>query len=407
MKVIHTSDWHLGHILYNMDRSREHEAFLSQLAGIVREQQPDALLVSGDIFDSAQPSLQAQKLYNRWMARIARENPGTTIIVTAGNHDGASRQELFSELWEEAFNVRYIGRIGRLEDGSVDLDKFIVEIPGKGFVAAFPYIYIENYPESTDKGRLPIEDLHQRVLDRIAGRNAAGLPVVMMDHLAVSSCDITGHDSTKTRLIFEDLEELGQGYDYLALGHIHKPQTLAPASKDQSFRARYCGSPIPVSFDEDYPHSVSLVTIGSHGDTPEIETIDISNVMPIWNLPAKAGSLEDVKKAIDAIPAGAEGYARVNIIVDNILPMETKVEIESMMKAHEGVKLCTINIDRSTGKEPRALKTYTPDELRRTVDPVQIAKEYYAAGHDGQSMPEDLVKILEEIINEVENNTEE
>ena len=138
-----------------------------------------------------------------------------------------------------------------------------------------------------------------------------------------------------------------------------------------------------------------------------IETIDISNVMPIWNLPAKAGSLEDVKKAIEAIPAGAEGYARVNIIVDNILPMETKVEIESMMKAHEGVKLCTINIDRRTGKEPRALKTYTPDELRRTVDPVQIAKEYYAAGHDGQSMPEDLVKILEEIINEVENNTEE
>ena len=149
MKVIHTSDWHLGHILYNMDRNREHEAFLNQLADIVREQQPDALLVSGDIFDTAQPSILAQKLYNRMMALIARENPDTTIVVTAGNHDGASRQEIFSELWAEAFNVRYIGRIGRLEDGSVDLDKFIVEISGKGFVAAIPYIYIENYPEST------------------------------------------------------------------------------------------------------------------------------------------------------------------------------------------------------------------------------------------------------------------
>ena len=407
MKVIYTSDWHLGHILYNMDRNREHEAFLNQLADIVREQQPDALLVSGDIFDTAQPSILAQKLYNRMMALIARENPDTTIVVTAGNHDGASRQEIFSELWAEAFNVRYIGRIGRLEDGSVDLDKFIVEISGKGFVAAIPYIYIENYPESTAEGRLPIEDLHQRVLDRIAERNTAGLPVIMMDHLAVSSCDITGHDSSKARLIFEDLEELGQGYDYLALGHIHKPQTLKPAGEEQTFRARYCGSPIPVSFDEDYPHSVSLITIGRHGDTPKIETIGIRNDMPIWNLPAKAGSLEEVKKAICAIPAGAEGYARINILVDDILPMATKVEIEGMMKAHEGVKLCTINISRSTCKEPRTLKSYTPDELRQTVDPIKIAKDYYAAGHDGQSMPEDLVEILEAIIKEVENGKEE
>ena len=218
MKVIHTSDWHLGHILYNLDRNAEHEAFLGQLCKLVCTEKPDALLVSGDIFDSAQPSIPAQRLYNRMMIDIARKNPDTTIVVTAGNHDGASRQELFSELWDEAFNVKFIGKIGYREDGTVDLDKFIVHIPGKGFIVAVPYIYNENYPESTNEDRLPIQDFHQRLLDRVADLNGEGLPVIMMDHLAVASCDIAGHDTAKARLVFEDLELLGKGWDYLALG---------------------------------------------------------------------------------------------------------------------------------------------------------------------------------------------
>ena len=400
MKVIHTSDWHLGHILYNLDRNAEHEAFLGQLCELVRNEKPDALLVSGDIFDSAQPSIPAQRLYNRMMIDIARNNPDTTIVVTAGNHDGASRQELFSVLWDEAFNVKFVGKIGYKEDGAVDLDKFIVPIPGKGFIIAVPYIYDENYPESTHEDRLPIHDFHQRLLDRVAELNDDGLPVIMMDHLAVASCDIAGHDTARTRLVFEDLELLGQGWDYLALGHIHKPQTL----KDTA--ARYCGSPIPVSFDEDYEHSVSVVTIGKHGEKPEITTIPIENVMPIWNLPRKAGSFYEVKAAIAAIPAGEKGYARVNIRTKGIVPMEQKIEIESLMKEHEGIRLCCFNMVRDEGAVPKELKTYTPDELKQSVDAVKIAKEYYSASHNGEELPEELVKILESIVSEIENDQE-
>lgn len=397
MKVIHTSDWHLGHVLYNFDRTAEHGAFLEQLCELVRSEKPDALLVSGDIFDLAQPSIPAQRLYNRMMIEIARMNPDTTIVVTAGNHDGASRQELFSELWDEAFNVKYVGKIGYKEDGTVDLDKFIVMIPGKGFIVAVPYIYGENYPESTDDSRVPIQDFHQRLLDRVAERNLEGLPVIMMDHLAVASCDIAGHDSSKARLVFEDLELLGEGWDYLALGHIHKPQTIKGTA------ARYCGSPIPVSFDEDYEHSVSVVTIGKHGDAPMISTVPVKNVMPIWNLPREAGTFEEVKAAIAAIPAGAKGYARVNIKTKDILPMDQKIEIEALMKEHKGIKMCNINLVRESGSAPRELKTYTPDELKQSVDAVMIAKDYYSASHNGDELPEELVKILEGIVREVES----
>jgi exonuclease SbcD len=81
-----------------------------------------------------------------------------------------------------------------------------------------------------------------------------------------------------------------------------------------------------VSFDEDYEHSVSVVTIGKHGDKPDITTVPVENVMPIWNLPKKAGTLDEAKAAIAAIPAGEKGYARVNIKTKDILPMEQKVE---------------------------------------------------------------------------------
>lgn len=401
MKVIHSSDWHLGHILYNLDRNAEHESFLKQLCEIVRTEKPDALLVSGDIFDSAQPSIPTQRLYNRMMIEIAGSNPDTAIVVTAGNHDGASRQELFSELWDKAFNVKFVGRIGYKENGDADLDKFIIEIPGKGFIIAIPYIYDENYPDSTDEDRLPIQDFHQRLLDKVSEINMDNLPVIMMDHLAVATCDIAGHDTAKARLVFEDLELLGHGWDYLALGHIHKPQTLKGTA------ARYCGSPIPISFDEDYEHSVSIVTIGKHGDEPDITTVPIKNLMPIWNLPKKPGTADEVKAAISAIPAGEKGYARVNIKVKDILPLEQKIEMEALMKEHEGIKLCNINVVREGGSAPRELKTYTPDELKQSVDAVMIAREYYSASHNGENLPEELVKILESIVREVENKQEE
>ena len=149
------------------------------------------------------------------------------------------------------------------------------------------------------------------------------------------------------------------------------------------------------------------MTIGKHGDKPEVATVPVENVMPIWNLPKQAGTLEEVEAAIAAIPAGEKGYARVNIKAKDILPMEQKLEIEALMKEHEGIRFCNINVVRDGGSVPRELKTYTPDELKQSVDAVMIAKEYYSASHNGEELPEELVKILESIVSEIENNQED
>ena len=132
MKILHTSDWHLGHTLYNYDRSREQQAFLQQLTRIVAEEKPDAMVVSGDIYHYSTPSASTQK-----------------IVVTAGNHDSSSKLEIDSSLWNH-FGVKVVGNIERNQE-EVNLEKHIVEVKDergilKGYIIAVPHVYPQNFP---------------------------------------------------------------------------------------------------------------------------------------------------------------------------------------------------------------------------------------------------------------------
>ena len=132
MKILHTSDWHLGHTLYNYDRSREQQAFLKQLTRIVAEEMPDAMVVSGD-----------------GMLEIHRACPEMTIVVTAGNHDSSSKLEIDSSLWNH-FGVKVVGNIERNQE-EVNLEKHIVEVRNdrgilKGYIIAIPHVYPQNFP---------------------------------------------------------------------------------------------------------------------------------------------------------------------------------------------------------------------------------------------------------------------
>ena len=110
MKIIHTSDWHLGQEFYSYDRTEEHEAFLQQLENIVAIEQPDALVISGDIYHNATPSNSVMKLFNDHLDEIRKACPSMQIIIIAGNHDSASRLDIFASAWRH-MNVHVIGRI--------------------------------------------------------------------------------------------------------------------------------------------------------------------------------------------------------------------------------------------------------------------------------------------------------
>ena len=130
MRLIHTSDWHLGHALRQHDRSHEHQCFLDWLLQQLLQQQADVLLVAGDLFDTVNPSAQAQAQLYRFLARAHQRMPGLQTVLIAGNHDSAARLEAPQPLLE-SLAVRVVGQVHRKPAGEIDLDFPVAPIGSK------------------------------------------------------------------------------------------------------------------------------------------------------------------------------------------------------------------------------------------------------------------------------------
>ena len=367
-KIIHTSDWHLGQNFYGYDRSEEQADFLRQLVDIVRQQQPDALLVSGDIFHTAAPSSAAVTLYVNAMLDIHNACPKMAIVVIAGNHDSASRLQCDSRLWELA-GVRVLGGIARDSEGLADLDRHIIHVKDKGIVAAVPFAYPVSFPLVNDEHvgsdqRQPV--YFQSLLDHVNAQNPAQLPVVLMAHLAVNGSDFTGHEVGMMECV--EVGVLGNGYDYAALGHIHRPQ-------DVSERARYCGTPLAVSFDEQCEHSVSIVEIDAHGSMPRVTTERIENIKPLRTIPA--GPPVDFEAALEQLQVlvpDERAYVRLNVLVDRYLPNGAQ-ERAALAVADKQCRFCEIK-KTATVEASHAVSQMTMEEFNHK-HPIEVAQQFY------------------------------
>ena len=358
MKFIHTSDWHLGHVIYGIDRTEEHADMLGQMVSMVREHQPDAFLLSGDVFHSAQPSSSVQTMFADAVVDLHNAHPDMQIIITAGNHDSAVRHEIFRKAWTR-FNVHMIGNLD-LDN----LESHIIEIAGKGFVIALPYIYVRNMPASC----------RQTLLDMVAQRNPEGLPVVLMDHTTVSGCDFKGHDHVSDYTVGGIdgimVDELVTGYDYVALGHIHNPQNIS-GSDD---KVRYCGTPLPVTFDEVFDHSVTLVEIAAHGDSPVLTEIPINNIHPLVTLPAEGyATWNDAKKLLEEFSSDKESYVRLNVEVEDFLPSDAETIAETICE-RIGHRFCYTNVRRNVVAAD-GTRVMTVEELKEQ-SPLDFAEMY-------------------------------
>lgn len=268
MRFIHTSDWHLGQRFYHHSREVEHAQFLEWLQQQLAIHQPDALLIAGDIFDTVNPPISAQRQLYEFLAHCYRDYPALQIIMIAGNHDSGSRIELPAPLLA-AMNVQVIGRV-QWQAEQPDFSQLIVPIQhiddsGErqvlGWCVALPYL---RAAEVTANGLSPdvnaaIAELHAQVLAQVAAQKTPDQAVVLMSHAHLSGGEMS--DSVRNVVIgtleAQSVSLYPEWVDYVALGHLHKPQKIASQE-----RVRYSGSPIPLSFSErNYPHQVLLVEI--------------------------------------------------------------------------------------------------------------------------------------------------
>lgn len=389
MKVLHTSDWHIGQILnFHYDRQEEHQHFLDQLGGIIGKERPDALIVSGDIYDKNTPGNSSMRFLSDNLLRICDLAPDMPLVLTAGNHDSSSRIESMSGVWRRV-NTHFVGAAERVGE-EYRLDKHIIELPGKGWIAAIPYI-----PDYQN-------DLYNIILKEIHERNTRNLPVVMTGHTTVGNAVFTAHESVSFNgrdivggINSMDISEIDDDYDYFALGHIHTPQTL-PNGK-----ARYCGSPVQLNFKEQFPHSVTMVTVDSHGGTPTIETIELEPLRRFYVIPEKPAPLEEALSYLETHIPDGQGYVQLNILAAERLPSDTENRIRSVLERGEGLFYCDYKCTRpaAEGKNRVEKPDFNLSEFREK-DPFEIAERYYQDTLQ-TDMDDTLKELLHSVIREV------
>ncbi len=261
MKILHTSDWHLGRSLYGRKRYEESSAFLDWLNQTIEEEKIDALLVAGDVFDTSTPSNRAQELYYRFLCRVAG-SCCRHVVVIAGNHDSPSFLNAPKELLR-ALNVYVVGSITDPLDDEVIV--LYADAKPEAIVCAVPYLRdkdirtVEPGETIDDKNVKLVEGLKKHYADifQIAEQKRteiihAGhdrIPILAMGHLFTAGGKTVDGDGVR-ELYVGSLAHVGKdvfpsSFDYLALGHLHVPQVVGSEE-----HIRYCGSPIPMGYGE-------------------------------------------------------------------------------------------------------------------------------------------------------------
>ena len=392
MKILHTSDWHLGHVLYGYDRTDEQQSMLDQMVEIAERVQPDLFLVSGDVYHTADPKPAVQKMFNKTIAELCKKCPEMTIVVTAGNHDSGTKHEIFKTPWE-ALNVHMVGRFDKDNQES-----HIIPIEGKGYVIALPFTYDRFLPE----------DIYQQLIDLAGQLNTENLPVVFSAHTAISGVDFSGHEDVNDKRVggvdVVDISAIGSGYDYLALGHIHKPQFVHTGKHN----VRYCGSPMAVGFDEAYAHSVTIVDIPEHGaplTDDNFTIVEIKNPRPLVTLPnpddTKAfGPWEEVNALYAAYPQDAQAYIRLNIMDPEATPSNAYDKAVEQAKGKDYI-FCFINAKRRTTERGNGGQQQMTVEEFQATDPWKVVQMFAADTSNALFDEQDMQPLFEEVMDEL------
>lgn len=307
MKLLHTSDWHLGRAFDHRKRYDEQEAFLNWLEGVIESREIDLLLVAGDVFDSAAPSNRAQELYYRFLCRTAAA-PNRHVVVTAGNHDSPT----FLDAPRELLKFLNIHVVGCAAESAAD-EAIVVPGPDGGpglIVCAVPYLRdrdirtAEAGESAEDKERKIVEGIrshYRRVYDAALAKRTAlerEVPIVAMGHLYTEGGRTVEGDGVR-ELYIGSLLHVGrdvfpEGIDYLALGHLHVPQRVG-----RSDFIRYSGSPLAIGFGEAQQQK-SVVLLEFSAGAPAVCEIPVPRFREFRTLrgdwPALKAGLEALKR---------------------------------------------------------------------------------------------------------------
>ncbi len=283
MRLLHTSDWHLGRSFHRVGLLDAQAAFLEHLVATVHEHRVDAVLVAGDVYDRAVPPLPAVELFDTALHRLA--DAGVPTVMISGNHDSARRLGVGAGLIERA------GIHLRTDPAGIGTPVVLTDAHGEVALYGLPYLEPALVRDQLGAAKAGHEAVLTAAMDRVRAdlaRRPAGTRSVVLAHAFVaggapsdSERDITvGGVAAVPTGIFD-------GVDYVALGHLHGSQTLAP-------RVRYSGSPLAYSFSEaDHRKTMWLIDLGPDGAVDTAERLDCPVPRPLARIRGRLDDLLD------------------------------------------------------------------------------------------------------------------
>ncbi len=408
MRLLHTSDWHLGQTLHNFERVHEHQCFLDWLLDTIVAERADALLIAGDIFDNANPSSASQKQLYTFLQQARQRAPHLNLIAIAGNHDSPGRLEAPAPLLQ-AHGIHVIGHVLRDADGRIDVERMVLPLTDRdgavqAWCLAVPFLRPGDVPradppaapdgaDAPDPYLAGIALLYRQALEVALARRQPGQAILAMGH-----CHMVGGEmsnDSERRIVIGGTEMLPSGvFDpaiaYAALGHLHLAQQVG-----QQAHLRYCGSPIPLSFAEvGYRHQILRVDLDGEA-VREIAALPVPRAVELLRVPSKPAPLEQVLAELVALELpetapGALPFLEVRVRLDAPEPgLRARVEAALKNKAVRLAKIETSSMARSASAAPLTL-----DQLDQ-LQPDDIFRRLYLQKYASEAPSEQLSAFAE------------
>lgn len=357
MKFFHLSDLHIGKQLHRYSMAAEQRDILDQIVALAKEEQPDAVIVAGDIYDSAVPSAESVSLFDHFLTALSELKPQPDIFLIAGNHDSARRLDFASSILARHHvhiagmppvrEDEFIKRV-TLTDAYGEIDFYLLPFVKPSYVRGL-------FPEETLTYDLAVRRLLER--ERICEERRN----VMISHQFYTAgasgpavCD------SEVRLVggIENVDvSLLQPFDYAALGHIHRPQKIG------SERYRYCGTPLAYSVSEAGDEkSVTVVELLEKGETPVLRTLPLTPLRQVRKL---VGTLADVLAAADA--CSRDDYVSITL-TDEVEAYQPKERLEECFD-----HILEIRIDNA---RTRNILSFTKET--ESLDPYEAFCRFFA-----------------------------
>lgn len=295
MNILHTADWHIGKSLHKHSLDAEMQLYFDFLIETIVEKSVDVLLVSGDIFDSAHPAAKDRKTYYQLLSRLMPLD--VKVIITGGNHDSVAVLDAPKELLEELDISIVAGAKSDLAEELIPIyedDKLALVVAAVPFLRDRDLRVLQadaNYETRAEALRAGIAR-HYAELTSLAQDRYSEVPLIAMGHLYATGAmtSESERDIHVGNAAAVDASTFAAGYDYVALGHIHRPQRV-----DQHDFIRYSGSPIALSFSEKKDEKSMLLISVQDGKVQMPEILPIPKKRALVKF---AGRLDAVRDAI-------------------------------------------------------------------------------------------------------------